>query len=134
MDVAPPRVGFHYGLFLDGTQVGNFGKLAVESGFELDPRPDQSGKRLPTRLKWPEVELTRFLGQDRTLWDWQRQVVQDGESARRAAEIVVYDQTHSPVARFALDNAFPAVIELTPSGDLLLETVQLTGDELRRTQ
>ena len=79
------------------------------------------------------MRLGRGLSTDMQLSAWHELALAGAESARRTVSLVMYDATGGTVARYDLQNAWPAKLELTGAGaDVLMETVTLVADHIMR--
>jgi phage tail-like protein len=67
---------------------------------------------------------------------WHEQAMNDWSAARKTASLVMYDATGTPVARYNLENAWPAKLEIgslrAGASSILMETVTLVCDNLQR--
>ena len=73
---------------------------------------------------------------DLELAAWHELAMNDWSAARKNASLVMYDATGTPVARYRLENAWPAKLEIgslkAGASSILLETVTLVCDHLQR--
>jgi phage tail-like protein len=67
---------------------------------------------------------------------WHELAMNDWTTARKNATLVMYDATGTPVARYHLENAWPAKLEIgslsAGASEVLMETVTLVCDHLQR--
>lgn len=91
-------------------------------------------RTLPGRTKWPPIVLKRGYTGDRTLYDWATMNAATGNVVKRSVLITVNDAQGQPVARYHLENAWPAKWEgptLKASGnDVAIETLELVHEGL----
>ena len=92
-----------------------------------------SSRKLPGRVRYPNVTLTRGITTSLDLWNWWQTVV-DGGVERRNVAVVLLDDSRTPVLRWLLRNAWIARIEgpsLHASGnEVAIETVELAHEGL----
>jgi len=69
-------------------------------------------QKVPGRLTYLDVVLSRSIIISMDLWAWRKQV-EDGliDDARVHCSIIAYDQSNAEVARWALENCWPSKIE-----------------------
>jgi phage tail-like protein len=95
--------------------------------------PLSSSRKLPGRVKYPNVTLKRGITTSLDLWSWW-QTVADGAVERRNVAIVLLDDVHAPVLRWLLRNAWIARIEgpsLHASGnEVAIESIELAHERL----
>jgi phage tail-like protein len=93
-----------------------------------------STRRLPGRVRYSNVTLTRGITTSRDLWDWWQTVV-DGALERRDVSIALLDDARRPVLRWLLRSAWIAKIEgpeLEAGGnEVAIESVVLTHEGLQ---
>ena len=92
-----------------------------------------SSRKLPGRVRYSNVTLTRGITSSRDLWDWWRTVV-EGNAQRRNVEIVLLDDSRNVVLRWLLRDAWIVKIEgpeLDAGGnEVAIETVELAHEGL----
>jgi phage tail-like protein len=95
--------------------------------------PLSSSRKLPGRVAYPNVRLSRGLTTSRDLWDWWRTVV-DGSLERRNVSITLLDDTRTPVLRWLLRNAWIAKFEApdldASANEVAIETIELAHEGL----
>ena len=95
--------------------------------------PVSSSRKLPGRVKYPNVTLKRGLTASRDLWDWWQSVV-DGGVQRRNVAIVLLDDARTPVLRWLLRNAWIARIEASEldasKNEIAIESIELAHEGL----
>ena len=95
--------------------------------------PLSSSRKLPGRVEYPNVRLSRGLTTSRDLWDWWQTVV-NGSLERRNVSITLLDDTRTPVLRWLLRNAWIAKFEapdLEAGGnEVAIETIELAHEGL----
>jgi phage tail-like protein len=95
--------------------------------------PVSSSRKLPGRVEYPNVRLSRGLTTSRDLWDWWRTVV-DGSLERRNVSITLLDDTRTPVLRWLLRNAWIAKFEApdldASANEVAIETIELAHEGL----
>jgi phage tail-like protein len=92
-----------------------------------------SSRKLPGRVRYPNVRLSRGLTTTQDLWDWWRTVV-NGTVDRRNVVIVLLDDSRTPVLRWRLHEAWIAKFEapdLDATGnEVAIETIELAHEGL----
>lgn len=132
----PPSGVTVFALEVNGNTLGFFSDLDLTS--EVKPTSVGAGTKtsfVPSKTSNPPptVTLVRGLSSDLELSAWHELAVAGDPSARRNAAIVLFDATLTPVARYNLENAWPAKLELNrgPS-DVMMESVTLVADRIHR--
>jgi phage tail-like protein len=90
-------------------------------------------RKIPGRLKFSNITLKRGLTGDLSLYAWRKRV-EDGQFDRRNGTIAILDQAGRPVARYYLENAWPAKchIETDALTGAVLEVIVLAVDRSYR--
>ena len=92
-----------------------------------------SSRKLPGRVEYPNVTLTRGLTTSRDLWDWWL-TVRDGTLQRRTVVIILLDDSGQPVLRWRLRDAWIAKIEASEldasKNEVAIETIELAHEGL----
>jgi phage tail-like protein len=137
---APPEdtTASRFSIVVDGQQIATFAELqGISSGYDID-FIESDGRKLavPGKRPPPTVTLKRGMTSDLELAAWHELAMNDWSAARKNASLVMYDATGAPVARYRLDNAWPAKLEIgslkAGASSILLETVTLVCDHLQR--
>jgi phage tail-like protein len=138
-----PITAARFSITVDGYEIASFSELAgirteiktvefVESG-----EKGLIQRNLPSNPVLAQITLKRAQTQDPQMWSWH-EAARFGEmgAARRSCSLVMYDASGKPVARYHLENAWPAKIELgalrAGSSEVLTETITLVCDHLQR--
>ena len=103
-------------------------KLASDKGKEIV-------KKVPARLRWHDVMLTRGLTGDTKLWSWREEVVVGKiEGARQKCTITLMGRDGKPMAVWELANAWPTNLKIGTSGDsnAVTEEVTITHEGVTR--
>jgi phage tail-like protein len=116
---ADPLVGFSYGIEVGGTITGYFTECeglgsttaVVDHKVVTDDGKDLI-KKIPGRLEWGDIVLTRGITANMDFWTWRKQV-EDGKvaEARKNGSIIMYDQTNTEVARWNFVNGWPSKLD-----------------------
>ena len=99
---------------------------------------DQSGQqvtqKIPGRLKYMNVTLSRGISADLQLWQWRQDVV-DGDiaAARKDFVIRVFDETLTAIAEWNFLNGWPSKIE-GKVGSAAIEEITIVHEGVNRTQ
>lgn len=137
---APPEdlTAARFSIVVDGQSIATFAELqGISSGYDID-FIESDGRRLavPGKRPAPTVTLTRGMTSGLELAAWHELALNDWTTARKNASLVMYDATGAPVARYSLENAWPAKLEIgslrVGSSSVVMETVTLVCDRLQR--
>ena len=137
---APPEdmTASRFSIVVDGHEIAAFAELkGISSGYDID-FIESDGRRLavPGKRPPPTVTLKRGMTSDLELAAWHQLAMNDWSAARKSASLVMYDATGVPVARYHLENAWPAKLEIgslrAGASEVLMETVTLVCDHLQR--
>lgn len=92
-----------------------------------------SSRKLPGRVKYPNVTLKRGLTSDPFLWDWWRTLLADPVQ-RRTVTIILLDDARQPMLRWQLREAWIARIEFSEldaeGNEVAIESVELAHEGL----
>ena len=131
-----------FSITVDGVSIGGFSELAgISSAVDVDEidyvvRPRETTLKLPTKRTPPTVTLKRGMTGNTEFADWHLLALTDNAAAQRDAVLSMYDATGTEVARYHLENAWPAKLEIgtlaAGASSLLLETVTLVSEQLLR--
>jgi phage tail-like protein len=95
--------------------------------------PVSSSRKLPGRVRYPNVRLSRGLTTSRDLWDWWQTVV-DGTVERRNVAITLLDDSRTPVLRWLLREAWVAKFEGpefdASKNEVAIETIEQAHERL----
>ncbi len=95
--------------------------------------PVSSSRKLPGRVEYPNVTLSRGITTSSDLWDWWQTVV-NGSVQRRNVAITLLDDSRTPVLRWLLRNAWIAKIEApelhASANEVAIETIELAHEGL----
>jgi phage tail-like protein len=125
-------------LTLDGVVIASFSHL-VSLSWGIDPRDlelTSAGVMLPGHRTPPTVVLKRGMTRNLQLQEWLEAALLGDPSARKSCSLVMYNTHGTPVARYHLENAWPAKIEIgamkVGASKVLMETVTLTCERIER--
>ncbi len=132
-----------FSVTIDGYEIAAFSELqGITTSVEIVDFMESSDrevilKKLPGRCNPPEIKLKRGKTNSMELWAWHEAVLTgDMAAARRSASLVMYDSTGKPVARYHLENAWPAKIEIggmkAGASEALMEQVTITCESIQR--
>ncbi len=99
-------------------------KVASEKGTEIV-------RKIPGRLRWHDITLTRGLTGDTKLWSWRQEVVVGKiEGARQKCTITLMGRDGKPAAVWELASAWPTNLKIGTSadGDGVIEEVTITHE------
>ena len=103
-------------------------KVVSEKGKEIV-------KKIPGRLRWHDVTLTRGLTADTKLWSWRQEVVVGKvEGARQKCTITLMGREGKPMAVWELAGAWPTNLKISTNadGDAVTEEVTITHEGVTR--
>jgi phage tail-like protein len=135
---------FSFAVEIQGVTLGFFKKCSgVESETETIEFKESTkdGKmiirKVPGAEKWANIVLERRIDTSKSLWEWRKQVIDgDVDSARKDGSIVLYDSTHTEVARWNFEAGWPCKwtgAELDAGGsDVATESVDIAHEGLVR--
>jgi phage tail-like protein len=109
-----PATAFRFSVTIDGTELGAFTScegLAAEYDVETYAEGGENGyeHRLPGRLKYPNIRLSRPLDGSGGLASWFSRLHQMGgrSGATKTASITAFDADGEVIARWNLLDAYP---------------------------
>jgi phage tail-like protein len=122
---------------IDGVPIASFFQI-VSLSWGVDPQDLElgaGGVALPARRTPPTVVLKRGMTRGLQLQEWLEAALLGDPAARKSCSLVMYNTKGDPVARYHLENAWPAKIEIgslkAGASEVLLETVTIVADEIR---
>jgi phage tail-like protein len=134
-----PFKNFRFRVEIDGVVSAGFRSvsgLAAETEvieYREGGDPFTSVRKLPGRVRYPNVTLRRGLTTSRDLWDWW-QTVRDGALQRRDVRITLLDDAGNEVLRWVLRDAWIAKIEASDldaqANEVAIESVELAHEGL----
>jgi phage tail-like protein len=134
-----PLKNFRFHVEIDGVVSAGFRSvsgLAAEAEvieYREGGDPLTSVRKLPGRVRYPNVTLRRGLTTSRDLWDWWK-TVRDGGLQRRDVQITLLDDDRNEVLRWVLREAWIAKIEASDldaqANEVALESVELAHEGL----
>lgn len=144
-DIENPLVAFNFGLEIEGKLSGYFTKVTgIGSESEVVEHkivnPDTGEtiiQKIPGRLSWTDISLSRGVTSNIDVWEW-RQLVIDGkvDDARTNCSIIAYNQSGEEIARWNLENAWPSKVtgpEMDSSGqNLMVEDMTIVHEGISR--
>jgi phage tail-like protein len=134
-----PFKNYSFRVEIDGIQSSAFKSvsgLAAEAEvieFRQGSDPIGSTRKLPGRVRYPNVTLKRGLTTSHDLWDWWQTVV-DGSLQRRNVLITLLDDQGNEVLRWALFEAWIAKFEApefdASKNEVAIESIELAHERL----
>jgi phage tail-like protein len=93
--------------------------------------------KIPGRLKWGDITLKRGITTNLAVWEWRELVEQgDMKKARKSGQIIIFDSTLTPLARWQFKNAWPSKVTArsldAESNEFGIEELTLTHESLKR--
>ena len=134
-----PYKNFNFRVEIDGVAAAAFASvsgLAAEAEvIEYREGADKvtSSRKLPGRVRYPNVTLRRGLTASRDLWNWWK-TTRDGQVERRTVAITLLNDAGEPVLRWRLREAWIARIEASDldaqGNEVAIETIELAHEGL----
>jgi phage tail-like protein len=132
-----------FSITIDGSEIATFSELTgITTSVDVVDFVESSDKeivmrKLPGRRQPPTVVLKRGKNNSMELWAWHESVLQGNmAAARRSCSLVMYNVDGKPVARYHLEDAWPAKIEIgglkAGASEVLMESVTLTCTHIQR--
>lgn len=121
-----------FSITIDGYEIASFSELqGITTGVDVVSRGDKPRPLPPTAV------LKRGMSRSLELNAWHELVLLgDVAAARKDATLTIYDVEGKPVARYHLENAWPAKIEIgalkAGASEVLMETVTMTAEFIQR--
>jgi phage tail-like protein len=139
---APARIdpyrNFRFVVDIDGNRAGftSVSGLAAEAEV-IEYREGWDGltstRKLPGRVKYPNVTLRRGVTTDRFLWDWWKMILA-GTVERRNVGIILLDDDRNEVLRWSLNEAWIVKIEVSDldaeGNEVAIESIELAHEGL----
>jgi phage tail-like protein len=73
----------------------------------VDERGNEIVRKIPGRLSWKDITLKRPITSEMDLWTWQKEVDEGTiDGARINGSIIMFDQTHTEVARWNFERGW----------------------------
>ncbi len=137
-----PLVGAFFQVEVEGKLGGTFSACSgIGSVHEIiEHKTNTKGgpeviQKIPGRLKWSDVTLSRPVTADMKLHSWRQEVI-DGRiaEARKKCTITVVDRTGQTAATWDLNNAWPSglIINQKAGGEPLIEEMTVTYESAVR--
>ena len=144
-DIENPLVAFNFGLEIEGKLSGYFTKVTgigsesevVEHKIVNPETGETIIQKIPGRLSWTDVTLSRGVTSNVDVWEW-RQMIVDGkvEDARTNCSVIAYNQAGEEIARWNLASAWPSKVtgpEMDSSGqNLMVEEMTIVHEGIER--
>jgi phage tail-like protein len=135
--------GSRFSITIDGYEIASFSELqgittAVEIvDFFHSNDKDVMLSKLPGKRQPPTVVLKRGKNNSMELWSWHEAVLNgDMAAARKSCSLVMYNSDGKPVARYHMENAWPAKIEIgalkAGTSEVLMESVTVVCEHIQR--
>jgi len=140
-----PLVGFNFMVEISGVITGYFQEASglgsesevIEHKIIAKGAKESIVRKIPGRLKWSDIVLKRGITGNMDFYDWRKQVEQGAvESARKDGSVVMYDQTHTEVARWNFSKGWPSKISgpsvKADGNDVGVEELTIVHEGLKR--
>jgi phage tail-like protein len=146
MDRENPLVGYHFFLELKGRFEGAFreatGLTSESEKVEYKasgPKGEEITITQPGRTKYPDIVLKRGMTSNMDMWKWRKDI-EEGKfkDAKQNGSIVLYDQSHTEVARWNFEGAWPTKVEgpalNSSNNEIAIETLTLAVERTTRVK
>lgn len=132
--------GYSFSIEIDGVTIAQFKEVSGMSAEiqVIELRENKPGglplmKKLPGAQKYGDLTLKRGRTNDKSLWDWMKQVQNgDIDGARKNGSIVLYDYKHGEVSRFNFVNGWISKVDIgtlqAGGNDVLVEECVITHE------
>ena len=132
-----------FSITIDGYEIASFSELqGITTSVEVVDYLSSSDKdlilkKLPGKRNPPTVQLKRGKNNGMELWGWHEAVLFGNMGqARKSCSLVMYNVEGKPVARYHLENAWPAKIEIgslkAGASEVLMESVTIVCEHIQR--
>src|SRR6266545_6400244 len=132
-----------FSITIDGYEIASFSELqGITTSVEVVDFLESSDKevifkKLPGKRNPPTITLKRGKNNSMELWTWHETVLMgDMAAARKSCSLVMYNVDGKPVARYHMEHAWPAKIEIgglkAGASEVLMETVVIVCEHLQR--
>ena len=133
LDVSGKITGF----FQDVSGIGSETTVVSQDATDINGNPIV--QKLPGRLVWTDVTLSRGITASTEIWEWRKEV-EEGKmnDARRNCSITLMDASNNPAARWDFVNAWPSKVSgpeiKAGSNDFAIEQVTLVHEGMERVE
>jgi phage tail-like protein len=132
-----------FSITIDGYEIAAFSELqGITTQVDVVDFLQSSDKevmltKLPGKRTPPTVTLKRGKNNSMELWSWHEAVLAgDMAAARKSCSLVMYNTDGKPVARYHMENAWPAKIEIgglkAGASEVLMESVTVVCEHIQR--
>jgi len=132
-----------FSITIDGYEIASFSELqGITTSVEVVDYLSSSDKdlilkKLPGKRNPPTVVLKRGKNNSMELWGWHEAVLFGNMAqARKSCSLVMYNVEGKPVARYHLEHAWPAKIEIgslkAGASEVLMESVTIVCEHIQR--
>jgi phage tail-like protein len=132
-----------FSITIDGYEIAAFSELqGIQTQVDVVDFMQSSDKevmlsKLPGKRTPPTVTLKRGKNNSMELWSWHEAVLAgDMAAARKSCSLVMYNTDGKPVARYHMENAWPAKIEIgglkAGASEVLMESVTVVCEHIQR--
>lgn len=139
--IVPLTGNFSFGLSINNQQTGYF-TLATGIGSSTaaveqrttGPKGEPIIQMTPGKTIMNQFTLKRGITNEKSMWDWRQQVVDNKISeARKDGSLVMYDRNYNPVAKWEFKGAWPSNISLeTDENGIPVEVVTIVCNTVKR--
>lgn len=132
-----------FSISIDGYEIASFSELqGITTSVDVVDFIESSDKEViqkkyPGRRGLPNIQLKRGKNNSMELWTWHEAVLMgDMGLARKSCSLVMYNVAGKPVARYHLEQAWPAKIEIgalrAGASEVLMESVTIVCEHIQR--
>jgi len=140
---AEPITAARFSITIDGVEIASFSELqGITTSVDVVDFMESSDqevvlKKLPGKRMPPTIQLKRGKNSSMELWAWHEAVLAGNMlAARKSCSLVMYAVDGKPVARYYLEQAWPAKIEIgglkAGASEVLTESVTIVCEHIQR--
>lgn len=132
-----PYANFSFRVEIDGVPLAGFtevsGLVSESEVISYREGADLAVRRIPGQTTFAPIVLKRGITNDRTLWEWRKQIA-DGVVDRRSGTIVLLDGNREAVARWVFRQGWPSKwigpVLNGQQSDVAIETLEIVHEGL----
>ena len=140
-DRKDPLRNFRFRVEIDGIQHFGFSEV---TGFDatVDPIDYREGtdpthvRKLPGLTKYGNITLKWGVTDSKLLYDWHREIVENGNIQRKNMAIIVMDERGEPKARWEIAAAWPSKYDPTDlnakGNEVSIEMLEICNEGVKR--
>lgn len=145
-NVTNPYLNFRFKIQIAGMTVASFSEAnipdsSVESVDYREGTDPNYARQLSGLTKFTSLSLKRGISDSMDLYNWFQQVTTTGASTagvKKNISLILIDESGNDKATWTITNAWPSKYQGSgfnaKSGEVMIETVEITLETLKRTQ